>query len=94
MKIKEKKQIKAIQDNKPLVGIDNDDYKDKLLLSKEREIFKDIYNERLDKLEELNNKIDYNNLNYVSLSSGDEYNFNKLDDPLTFLNNIKKVKYL
>ena len=76
-----------------MVGIDNDDYKDKLLLSKEREIFKDIYNERLDKLEELNNKIDYNNLNYVSLSSVDQYNFNKLDDPLTFLNNIKKVKY-
>ena len=85
-----KKQVKAIQDNKQLVNIDND--KDKLLLSKEREIFKDIYNKIIDKLEELNNKIDYNNLNYVVLSSGDEYNFNKLDDPLTFLNNIKKGK--
>ena len=88
-----KKQIKAIQDNKQLVNIDHDDYKDKLLLSKEREIFKDIFNKRLDKPEELNNKIDYNNLNYVVVSSGDEYNFNNLDDPLTFLNNIKKVKY-
>ena len=87
-----KKQVKAIQDNKQLVNIDNDDYKDKLLLSKEREIFKDIFNKRLDKLEELNNKIDYNNLNYVVVSSGDEYNFNNLDDPLTFLNNIKKGK--
>ena len=83
-----KKQVKAIQDNKQLVNIDNDDYKDKLLLSKETEIFKDIYNKRLDKLEELNNKIDYNNLKYVVVSSGDEYNFNNLDDPLTFLNNI------
>ena len=55
------KQIKAIQYNKQLVNSYNDDYKDKLLLSKEREIFKDIYNKRLDKLEELNNKIDYNN---------------------------------
>ena len=87
-----KKQVKAIQNNKQLVNIDNDDCKDKLLLSKEREIFKDIYNKRLDKLEELNNKIDYNNLNYVVLSSGDEYNFINLDDPLTFLNNIKKGK--
>ena len=87
---KGKRQVKAIQDNKQLVNIDNDDYKDKLLLSKEREIFNDIYNKRLDKLEELNNKIDYNNLNYVVVSSGDEYNFNNLDDPLTFLNNIKK----
>ena len=40
-----KKQVKAIQDNKQLVN--KDDYKDKLLLSKEREIFKDIYNKRL-----------------------------------------------
>ena len=31
-----KKQVKAIQYNKQLVNIDNDDYKDKLLLSKER----------------------------------------------------------
>ena len=29
-----KKQVKAIQDNKQLVNIDNGDYKDKLLLSK------------------------------------------------------------
>ena len=45
------KQVKAIQDNKQLVNINDDDYKDKLLLSKEREIFKDIYNKRLDKIE-------------------------------------------
>ena len=59
----EKKQVKAIQ-GKPLVN-NNADYKDKLLLSKEREIFKDIYNKRLDKIEELNNKIDHDNLKYV-----------------------------
>ena len=35
-----KKQVEAIQDNKQLVNINKDDYKDKLLLSKEREIFK------------------------------------------------------
>ena len=84
---------KAIQDNKRLVNLNNgDDYKDKLLLSGERKIFKDIYNKRLDKIEELNNKIDYNNLNYVVVGTGDEYNFNNLDDPLTLLNNIKKGK--
>ena len=43
---------------------------------------------RLYKIEELNNKIDYNNLNYVFLSSGDEYSFDELDDPLVFLNDI------
>ena len=87
------KQIKAIQDNKEQsANINNDDYKDQLLLSKEREIFKDIYNKRLDKIEELNNKIDYNNLKYAVVSSGDEYRFDKLDDPLVFLNDIKKGK--
>ena len=40
----------------------------------------------------MNNKIDYNNLKYVVLSSGDEYRFDKLDDPLVFLNDIKKGK--
>ena len=40
----------------------------------------------------MNNKIDYNNLNYVVVGIGNEYNFNNLDDPLTLLNNIKKGK--
>ena len=85
-----KKQVKTIQDNKQIVNKD-DDYKDKLLLSREREIFKDICNKRLDKIEELNNKIYYNNLNYVVVGTGDKYSFDDLDDPLTFLNNINKT---
>ena len=86
-----KKQVKAIQDNKQLVNINkDDDYKDKLLLLRERKIFKDIYNKRLDKIEELNNKIDYNHLNYIVVGTGDKYSFDDLDDPLTLLNNIKK----
>ena len=52
------KQIKAIQDNKEhLVNINNDDdYKNQLLLSREREIFKNIYDKKLDKIEELSKK--------------------------------------
>ena len=42
----EKEQVKAIQDNNQLISINKDDYKDKLLLSKEREISKDISNKR------------------------------------------------
>ena len=87
-----KKQVKAIQDNKQIVNINDDDYKDKLLPSREREIFKDICNKRLDKIEELNNKTDYNDLNYVVVGIGDKYSFDDLDDPLTLLNNIKKIK--
>ena len=83
------KQVKAIQD-KQIVNINKDDYKNKLLLSKEREIFKDIYNKRLDTIEELNNKIDYDDLNYVVYSSKKIYNFSELKNPLTLLDEIKK----
>ena len=83
------KQVKAIQD-KQIVNINKNDYKDKLLLSKEREIFKDIYNKRLDRIEELNNKIDYDNLNYVVYISKKIYNFSELKNPLTLLDEIKK----
>ena len=83
-----KKQVKAIQDNKQLVNINKDDYKDKLLHSKEREIFKVIYNKRLDKIEELNDKIDYDNLKYVPVNSHTSYNFSESTDPLTFQNKI------
>ena len=88
-----KKQVKAIQD-KQIVNINKndykDDYKDKLLLSKEREIFKDIYNKRLDRIEKMNNKIDYNNLEYPVYSKRDLLDFFKLTDPLTLLDKIEK----
>ena len=52
----EEKQIRAIENlkdaNKQVVNI-NGDYEDKLLHSKEREMFKNIYNKRRDKIEEL-----------------------------------------
>ena len=86
------KQIEAIQDNKKQLANINDDYKNKLLLSKEREIFKNIYNERLDKIEELNKKNDYNNLKYTVIRTGEEFEFDKSEDPLAFLYNIKKCK--
>ena len=85
-----KKQVKAIQDNKQLIN--KDDYKDKLLFSKEREIFKDIYNKRLDKIEEMKNEIDYDDLDYVVLKSDMEYNFSIEKYPISLLNAIKKVK--
>ena len=85
-----KKQVKAIQDNKQLVNINKDDYKDKLLHSKEREIFKDIYNKRLDKIEEMDNQIDYDDLDYNVLRNNMEYNFSIEKDPISLLNAIKE----
>ena len=37
-------------------------------------------------------KIDYNNLNYTVKSSCEEFEFDKSEDPLAFLNDIKKGK--
>ena len=86
------KQIKAIQDNRKQL-ISGNDYKNRLLISKEREIFKDIHNKRLDKIKELDNKINYDNLKYVVEKSGLEYNFNKIKDPMTLLKILGIVKY-
>ena len=38
----------------------------------------------------MNNKIDYNNLKYVTVNNRLSYSFSELEDPITFLNEIKK----
>ena len=86
------KQIKAINDNKKQLANINNDYKNKLLLSWEREIFKNIYNERLDKIEELNKKVDYDNLKFLVKNNGEEFAFDKSEDPVVFLNDIQAGK--
>ena len=87
-----KRQVEGLKDlkdhNKQLAN----NYEDKLLISKEREIFKDIYNKSLDKIKELSEKIDDNNLVFTTISTGRKTDFSKNDDLLTFLNKIKKDK--
>ena len=94
MNIKGKKQVEALEnvkDHKKRLVIIND-YEDKLLHSWEREIFKDIYNKRLDKIEVVTEKIDDNNLVFTALSTEKKPDFSKKDDPLTFRNKIRKGK--
>ena len=53
LNVKGKKQVEALEnvkDHKKRLVYMND-YEDKLLHSREQEIFKDIYNKRLDKIE-------------------------------------------
>ena len=54
------KQVDALENlrdqNKQLVNV-NDDYEDKLIHSKEQEIFRNIYIKRIVKIEELTKKI-------------------------------------
>ena len=92
------KQIKAIQDknfNKSTEKAKNYsdyDYEKELLISKERKIFKDIYNERLEEIEGVNEAVDYNDLKYTFISSGEEFELDNSEDPLVFLKNIKNGK--
>ena len=52
------KQVKAIKDNKKQIANTNANYyKNELLLSKKREMFKNIYSERLGRIEKLSKKL-------------------------------------
>ena len=75
-----KKQVKTLKDHKKkLVNVNvNDDYEDKLLHSREREILRNIYNKKLDKIEELSRKIDGNNLVFTIISTRKTINFSKI----------------
>ena len=84
----EEKQIDALNLSEPkkqLVSVNDNDYEDKLLHSKEQEMFEDIYKKWLDKIEELTNKIDDNNLIFTILSTGETFDFTGKNDPLIFL---------
>ena len=90
-----KKQVDALKNlkdqNKQLVNVNND-YEDKLLHSKERGIFRNTYNKRLDKTEELTKKNDGNNLIFATLSTGEAIDISKNNDTLTFLSKIRDGK--
>ena len=83
--------MKPKQPKEQLVNV-NDDYEDKLLHSKEQEIFRNIYNKRLDKIGELTKKIDGNNLISTTLSTGDTIDFSRKNDPLTLLKKVRDGK--
>ena len=84
------KKIDALKDlkSKEQTAID---YEDKLLLIlKEQEIFKNIYNKRLDKIKDLSKKIDNKNLVFTTISTGRKTALSRKYDPLALLNKIKK----
>ena len=87
------KHVNAIKNNKKqLANTNSNYYRNELLLSKEREMFKDIYNERLDKIEELTKKINHDDLSLFVQSSGDKTDLTEAEDPIVFLSNIRTDK--
>ena len=59
-------------------------------MPKEREIFKTIYNKRLDKIEELDKKIDYDDLIFITKRRNRKTDFSRKKGPVDFLNEIRK----
>ena len=54
-----------------------------------KEKFLKIFIMKDDKIEELNKKVDYDDLKFLFKSSGEESSFDKSEDPAIFLNDIK-----
>ena len=63
------------------------DYENELLVSKEKHC-KNIYNERLDKIDKLDRKINYDELEFITESTNIETDFSIKKGPIVFLNNI------
>ena len=84
----EENQMKAIKAIKQPASINN--HNNELLISKEREIFKNIYNEILNKIEELDKKINYDDLIFLLKAEYSKLILSKkTPDPITFPNDIK-----
>ena len=84
------KQIKAIEDNKKQPANTNgSDYKNELLISKKREIIKNINEKNLDKIGELAGKANYDDLIYAAESSDKGTDSRVKANAIVFLNDIK-----
>ena len=59
------------------------------MVPKEKEIFKNIYNELPDKIEELTKNINNDDLKFTVQTSGQETDFIKIKYHITFFNYIK-----
>ena len=82
------KQIKAIEKHgKQLVKSSSET--EFLTLLKQKDIFEELANERMDKIPDLNKQNDFNNLIYYFKRESDPKNFISFKGPLSFYKNIK-----
>ena len=87
------KQIKTLEEHgKQLQNKKQPGNNDQVLLSKGREIFKNIYNKRLDKIDESSKKLNYGDLKFIVDSANLETDFSELKDPVVSVYSTKKRK--
>ena len=85
------KQIKAVQNQVQVKTIKKYTYdkKDTPLISKQKEIFNELVDKRLDKITELDEKVNSDNLIYRYKDRTADAKFNEFDNALDLLDKIK-----
>ena len=88
------KQIKAIQDQGQVKTIKKYIYnnEDNPLVSKQKEIFNELIDERLEEITDLDEKVNSNNLIYRYKGRTVDAKFDKFDDVLDIINKIRNGK--
>ena len=84
------KQIKAIQDQGQLKTIKQNDYaEDTPFISKQKEIFNELVDERLEKITNLDKKVNSDDLIYRYKGNIADVNFNQCDNALDIIDKIR-----
>ena len=89
-KLKIKEKNKAIEYQRQFKTIKKYSYDDgdTLFISKQKEIFNELVDERLEKIIDLDERINSNDLIYRYKGSTDDVNFNKFDNVLDIIDKI------
>ena len=90
----EEKQIKAIQNQGHVKTIKKYDYddEDSPLISKQKEIFNELADKRHDEITELDERVNHNDLIYRYKGRSPDEKFDKYDNTLDLINEIKNGK--
>ena len=84
------KQIKAIQNQGQVNTIKNyaHDSEDTPFISKQKELFNELVDERVEKITDLDEKVNSGDLTYRYKGNTDDVNFNEFDNALDIINKI------
>ena len=88
LKIKEKNKANEYQRQFKTIKKYSYDDGDTLFISKQKEIFNELVDERLEKIIDLDERINSNDLIYRYKGSTDDVNFNKFDNALDIIDKI------
>ena len=94
IKYREEKQVKAIQDQAQLKTIKKFGYyvEDTPFISKQKEIFNELVDERREKVIDLDKKVNSDDLIYGYKGSTTDLNFNQFNNALDIINKIRDGK--